>query len=1113
MRTAFPLSGHIGGVSVSKRQKDVWRSARAALVGIGLLCGSTAFAQITGSTLTGNVVDAATKAPVADVVVTATSPAMQGEQVVVTDSTGLYRVPQLPPGTYTLRFEKESYRPFSRTGIDVASDRTLRLNVELLPETAGATEISVVGSPPTVDVGSSTTGTTISQDFVRNLAVSRPGGLGGANRSFDSLAVAAPQANADLYGVGINGTTSPENSYLIDGLAVNNPAYGTLATPLTAEFIDEVNVITGGYMPEYGRTTGGAISAVTKSGGNEFHGALWGTFTPGSWTGAPGVIPGATPAIVGKRENGNIGDFGATVGGYIIKDKLWFFAGVQYAAQRYIFYRSFNYSPSPGTFLPIDNSTQRRFGDEKGWNYIGKLTYLLNSDHRLSLSVTGTPTTGGGGGSFPLRTQGTQRGVLAAGTYTLGTFNSANLMTKFDSLNILGEWNGSFADKKLLVDVTAGWSHVVDSALPGDGSWDGTVTKENDTSTLTGVPLTRGPTGNGTNITLLENQLPASVISTCGYGFDAASIARCPAIRFFYGGAGFLENNTLDSIQAKGILTYLLTGAGHHVLKAGVDANWAQYNANTSYSGGASYRTNTGLYPTDPTYSVFDFRRYGAQTDVDVINQDTIVNKVVKSQIIGFFVQDSWSIMDKVTLNVGLRYDTLQLKNDAGITGLALNDQLSPRIGFVWDPTQQGRSKLFANYGRYFEYIPLDLANRALSAETQIRANHVCNPNAGRLACDANSVPGQGATPSTVWGNTGTPYPSAVDPNIKSPSNDEIVAGAEYEIIPNARLGLTYTYRNLVQWIEDMSNTDGATYFIGNPGSGIASTFPKAQRTYNAVTVQFTKNFADLWLAQASYTWAKLEGNLDGLFRPQDGQLDPNINSTFDLKSLLLNQYGPLSGDITHSLKLFLAKEFVITPVFSFSLGGSFNANSGTPIDALGAHPIYGDRQAFIVNRGSAGRLPWVTSLDLKLNISYRFTKDSVLTGGLEVFNVFNSQRPITVDDRYTTSSVGPIVGANNGQIPTAPQGYGAVVNTTAALGPVYNRNLSFDQNVANGAVIRQPNGSLPLPATDSAGNPIRVVLPLPAQTPQAVPINLTWGRPTAYQPVRQFRFSIRVTF
>ena len=1098
MRTAFPLSGHIGGVSVSKRQNVVWRSARAALVATSLLCGSAVFAQTASSSvLTGNVVDAATKAPVADVVVTATSPGLQGEQVVVTDASGLYRVPQLPPGTYTLRFEKESYRPFSRTGIDVASDRTLRLNVELLPETAGATEISVVGSPPTVDVGSSTTGTTVSQDFVRNLAVSRPGGLGGANRSFDSLAVVAPQANADVFGVGINGTTSPENSYLIDGLSVNNPAYGTLSTPLTSEFIDEVNVITGGYMPEYGRTTGGAISAVTKSGGNEFHGSLSGTFSPGSWTGAPGVIPGASGTINGKRENGNIGDFGATVGGYIIKDKLWFFAGIQYAAQRYIYYRSFSSRATPtDPFLPIDNATQRRFGDEHGWNYIGKLTYLISSDHRLSVSVTGTPTYGGGGGSFPLRTQGTQRAPQAAGLYTLGTFNSANLQTKFDSLNILGELNSSFMDKKLLLDVTAGWSHVIDSALPGDGSWDNTVATEDNLAVLSGVPSTRGPSGSGTNILLLENQVPANVVTACSGGANLATNGKCPAIRYFYGGGGFLENNTLDSIQAKAILTYLLTGLGHHVLKGGVDANWGTYNANTSYSGGTAYRTTAGRDPNDPAYQVFDIRRYGAQTDVDVVNQNTIVNKKVNSTIVGFFVQDSWSIMDKVTLNLGLRYDSLAMKNTDGVTGLALNDQWSPRIGLVWDPTQQGRSKIFANYGKYYEYIPLDLANRSLSAETQIRANHQCNPNSGRLNCDANTVVGLGTAPSTFWSNTGTPVPSAVDPNIKSPSDDEIVAGAEYEIIPNARLGVTYTYRNITQWIEDMSNNDGASYFIGNPGQGIASTFPKAQRTYNAVTVQFTKNFADLWLAQASYTWAKLEGNLDGLFRPQDNQLDPNINSTFDLRALLLNQYGPLSGDITHSLKLFLAKEFVITPVFSFSLGGSFNANSGTPINALGAQAVYGDRQAFIVNQGSAGRLPWVTSLDLKVNLSWRLGKDSVVTGGLEIFNVFNSQRPTTVDDRYTTGVVGPIIGANNGQIPTTtPPGYGAVVD--------------------NAGVITTPaNGSLPLPRLDSAGAPIQVLLPNPDQrSAVAVPINLTWGRPASYQAVRQFRFSVRVTF
>src|SRR5262249_42137999 len=261
-----------------------------ALVLAATLLPSAALAQGATSVLTGNVVDAQSRAPIADVVVTATSPGLQGEQVVVTDATGLYRIPQLPLGTYTLRFEKETYRPFTRTAIDVAADRTLRLNIELLPEAIQSDVITITGVAPVVDVGSSTVATTLNQDFVHNFALSRPGGIGGAVRSFDSIATAAPQTAADIYGLSINGATSPENSYLIDGLSVNNPAFGVLGTPLSVEFLDEVNVITGGYMPEYGRTTGGAISAITRSGGNEFHGSIWGTFTPGALQGRPKTV-------------------------------------------------------------------------------------------------------------------------------------------------------------------------------------------------------------------------------------------------------------------------------------------------------------------------------------------------------------------------------------------------------------------------------------------------------------------------------------------------------------------------------------------------------------------------------------------------------------------------------------------------------------------------------------------------------------------------------------------------------------------------------------------------------------------------------------------------------
>src|SRR5262249_25145011 len=156
-----------GGVPLERLVDVPLKRLYRSLAVLLLLAGAGARGQTGISVLTGNVIDASSRAPVADVVVTATSPAMQGEQVVVTDATGLYRGPQLPPGVYTLRFEKETYRPFSRTGIEVAADRTLRLNVELLPETAGTETITVVGTPPVIDVGSSTVGSTISQDFVR----------------------------------------------------------------------------------------------------------------------------------------------------------------------------------------------------------------------------------------------------------------------------------------------------------------------------------------------------------------------------------------------------------------------------------------------------------------------------------------------------------------------------------------------------------------------------------------------------------------------------------------------------------------------------------------------------------------------------------------------------------------------------------------------------------------------------------------------------------------------------------------------------------------------------------------------------------------------------------
>ncbi len=165
------------------------------------------------SVIIGQVVSAEDKKPLHDVVVTATSPNLQGEQIVVTDAQGQYRIPKLPPGVYTLRFDREAFKPFSRSEIQLRLDRTIRVNVELLPDSFSE-NIDLTARPPTIEIGSTSTGVNVEQDIIKRITVNRPGGRGGASRSsnvsnssiastssgtgrsFSSLAEVAPAAQS-----------------------------------------------------------------------------------------------------------------------------------------------------------------------------------------------------------------------------------------------------------------------------------------------------------------------------------------------------------------------------------------------------------------------------------------------------------------------------------------------------------------------------------------------------------------------------------------------------------------------------------------------------------------------------------------------------------------------------------------------------------------------------------------------------------------------------------------------------------------------------------------------------------------------------------------------------
>ena len=321
-------------------------------------------------------------------------------------------------------------------------------------------------------------------------------------------------------------------------------------------------------------------------------------------------------------------------------------------------------------------------------------------------------------------------------------------------------------------------------------------------NTLAGIPSLL-PLYNS-NVLDFEDQVPASVREACGTG-DRTT--KCQTSWNLYGGNNFLERQVLDSFQGKATITYLLNALGHHVIKAGVDGSLSYYEHLKTYGGGAWYFDfGPGGVAPGNSLGVQEARRFGVLSDIDTTAGNGILTAKSKSVIIGGFVQDSWSILDKVTLNVGLRWDGQYLYDKDGLLAMKLGNEWSPRIGFVWDPTQQGRSKIFANYGRYYEAIPLDIADRALSGESLVIANHDCDPRVvGVAGCDlATANRGSNiARPNVKWRNLAVDK-TAVDPNLQPTTNDEVVAGGEYEVFPSARVGVSYTYRNLVRTIEDI---------------------------------------------------------------------------------------------------------------------------------------------------------------------------------------------------------------------------------------------------------------------------------------------------------------------
>ncbi|HSN99181.1 MAG TPA: TonB-dependent receptor, partial [Candidatus Nanopelagicales bacterium] len=744
-------------------------------------------------------------------------------------------------------------------------------------------------------------------------------------------------------------------------------------------------------------------------------------------------------------------------------------------------------------FVLVDElpGTRRTYyGDSQVIQYIGKLTYQVNQDNTLTLSVYGSPQTSGGDGRLGISSAtGNLETIAFAGSYNALATQRVNSAT-----DVSLKWQSAFNNKRLLLDTTVGWHHQETATRASDG------TTVNDIATgtgLAGVPRVawRRNNPNFRSITEFEALDPANSAACQPYDIpadvdgdgqaddidgdgevDFQTVVPCPAQTYQSGGPSLLSEASLDRFQLKSVVTSLFEGLGHHVVKGGIDMELMMYGNTRGFTGRDVFRESTN------GTNFQDFRMYGFLTGPgvsDYVISDSITAESL-STTLGGFVQDSWSIMDKVTVNLGVRYDAQYLIGNDGNIAIALPNQWSPRVGVVYDFTQQGRSKLFVNYARYYQSVPLNILDRAFGAERQILSIRRSSPDVGGSGiCDPRD-PAQAATsgvchddstrlaigsaydPNQYWVNLSSGK-VPVDPDLTPQSSDEFVVGGEYEVLPNGRVGVQYTKRFLNSVIEDMSRDESNTYFLGNPGEGVARDFPKAERDYDAVTLYFMKSFSDLWLAQVSYTASYLRGNIAGLFRPETGQLDPNINSDFDLISLLPNRSGALGGDRTHEIKVFGSKAFEIPGGMFLDLGLTFRSRSGGPTNFLGSHPLYGAGEVFILPRGAGDRLPWVHDIDGRLGFSVNLAKDSQLTLSMDVFNMFIFQAVTQRDENYTTSDVLPCVDGTREQL--EPSG--------------------------GETCLRNTDGSVFDPADK----------------------NPNFGNATAFQAPRTFRFGARVTF
>jgi hypothetical protein len=894
--------------------------------------------------------------PISGATIEARSPSLQGTRLAVTGHDGVYRLPGLPPGVYRVRGFLEGLDFEERTAT-VSLDATTTVDLRL--RLSAREEVVVSGEASAVDMTSTETGTNYTSEVVVKLPLAR--NYAAIVRSNPGVLVDRGQTEGRSLALALYGATSAESQWIIDGINTTNVMRGSQGKAINNEFVEEVEVKSGGYQAEYGRALGGIINVVTRSGGNAFHGDAFLYYDSQALKADEEFSDRDFVGDKMRVSDYKRTDFGVDLGGYVVKDRLWFFG----AYNRVTFpakvsrYESSRLVPHTQAF-PLEGTDNL---------YSGKLTWNAAVGTTLIGTVFGDPTTNSGAGSAdPRQSRAAIRLITNPDPAT------------WDSTRRIGgtdyglRWNQLFGAAALLTAQVSRHRDRYELTYSGDAS----AARLEDWTCAGGSPdeACRPP------------DAPNSIVGGFGSVFGPTNRSR----------------SSRDQYR-----TDLALYAGNHEIKLGGDYEDAETRALSYFTGGQrTFRLNE----LGETYYLHQFyaRSRSDLEPVDRIDEGD-------TETLGLYVQDSWRIDPAWVLNVGLRWDQQDVHDYAGDTVLRTANEWQPRLGLVWSPGRDRRTKLYGFAGRFHYALPTLSAVRSFSRYTFVET---FNFDPVSVVHDPNVI---GHPEQFISGVTKNP---PVDEGIRAGYQDELTIGVERLVRTAFSVALKGTYRRLGRTIEDRCDLDyqapvnnGSSCGIFNPGSDGAiargavpgcnwldgdafecsetiSASPPARRVFRGIEVLARKSFEnDFWL-QASYLFSSLRGNYEGGVTA-GGQTDPGVSFAYDYPWMSHNGYGRLSLDRPHSFRL---DTYFTTPWKLFAGLQAF-AQSGAPLRRLGYASEFGGAEVNLVRNGTEGRLPALWGVDLLLGYPFR-VGPATLTAQLYVFNLFNNQIVTSRDEVWS---------------------------------------------------------------------------------------------------------------